>query len=92
MTKTLTFTPEEFVKAWQTSDNTKEVKEKLGVPLENRSVNGRAGFLRSKGVPLKKLSPMTKYDYPSLIKLAKKYLEYGRVQTVKGGKSNGNSN
>ncbi len=44
-------TPEEFVRAWQTSANVSEVADKLGIPKENCMV--RASTYRYLGIKLK---------------------------------------
>jgi len=71
MAKRRSVTPEDFVRAWQSSKSLAEVAEKTGMRTE--SVRARGFRFRKKGVPLKSLStagrPAT--DWEALKKLAK---------------------
>lgn len=65
-------TPEAFIEAWQTSNSTKEVCEKLG--LKNAvSAAARASRMRKNGVPLKHFDPRggVAYDWRALKELAR---------------------
>jgi hypothetical protein len=70
MPKRRSVSPEEFVRAWQTSKDMAEVAGKTGLRLE--SVRARGHRFRKKGVPLKKLGaqgrPAT--DWAALKRLA----------------------
>ncbi len=62
-------TPEEFIKAWQTSESTTEVAEKTGI--DKRSVPARASFYRKCGIQLKKhFRGRPRLDIERLSKLA----------------------
>jgi hypothetical protein len=53
MTARNTITPEEFIRAWQSSETLDEAAQKLGT---YKSVcHSRAAYYRTKGVPLKPL-------------------------------------
>lgn len=63
-------TIEEFIRAWQTSDSTREIANKLDCTTQH--VYNRAGMLKRGGVPLKKLARTKKdYDYKKLSELAR---------------------
>jgi hypothetical protein len=63
------FTPEEFVRAWQTSKIIKEVCERTG--LSKIQASNRASYYRKKGIPLKKFSRgWENLDIPALTALA----------------------
>jgi len=69
MTTRKSVSPEEFVRAWQSSRDMAEVAKKTGLRLE--SVRARGHRFRKKGVPLKKLAqgrPAT--DWEALARLA----------------------
>ena len=46
-------TAEEFIEAWQTSDNVPEVAEKIREPKKN--LYARACYFRKMGIPLKRM-------------------------------------
>lgn len=62
--------PEEFVRAWQTSDSLAQVAERTGLKLETARARGRR--FRKRGIPLKRFGgqgrPAT--DWEALKKLA----------------------
>lgn len=65
--------PEDFVRAWQTSETIQQVKEKLGQSdRPNKSFHVRASHFRKKGIPLKRYSSrsVNKMDVEALKKLA----------------------
>lgn len=65
----------EFILAWNTSNSTREASEKIGRSKEY--VSGRAGYFRSKGIPLKKYS--RQLDWDSLKKIAEDSLQKGKA-------------
>lgn len=69
--KSSSVTPHEFVKAWQGSESTVEVCDKLGLSRSN--VASRASRYRKNGVPLVKFEraggPVT--DWAAVAKIAK---------------------
>lgn len=68
MTTHSRLTPAEFIQAWQTSETLAEVAEKTGLPKNN--CYSRAGYYRTKGVPLKKITAKKKNPWSDLIELA----------------------
>ena len=74
---------EKLVKVWQTSKNIREVEARVGRPI--KEIRYAVFALRKYGVPLKKMSRMAIYkeNAPALIRLAKSYLNRGRVEAVK---------
>jgi len=72
MTTRKSVSPEEFVRAWQASNDMAEVSAKTGLKIE--SVRARGHRFRKKGVPLKRFAaqgrPAT--DWEALKKLAEK--------------------
>ena len=70
MANTSKFTPEAFIKLWQTSESIREVAEKTG--LTPGGANSRAQLYRKNGVQLKRFpkgSSGPRLDYKSLAKL-----------------------
>ncbi len=74
--------PRKFIEAWQTSDNTKQVADKLGIEwCQNAAskLGSRACFYRSKGVALKSFGkgrrPSIKLDWDDLSEVAEMYNE-----------------
>lgn len=64
--------PKDFVKYWQSLDETEEIANKLGTTREK--VIQLASIYRRKGVPLKKMKKgPSKTDLTELVTLAKKY-------------------
>lgn len=63
---------EEFVRTWQTSKSVKEVADKLGISRLQASM--KANVLRSKGAKLRRMLPMPRIDWNSLIALASENL------------------
>ena len=63
--------PEEFVKIWQSSKTLFEVSERMG--LSKKIASARAGYYRSKGVPLKHFKKPIAWD--ALADLAEKTLK-----------------
>lgn len=62
--------PEDFVRAWQESSNTREVADRLGITT--RAAAARAGKYRRRGVALKKMRPSTtRLDVAALNALAR---------------------
>ena len=69
-----------FIEAWQTSDNTKQVADRLGLEwCQNAAskLGSRACFYRSKGVALKSFGrgrrPSIKLDWDDLSDVAEMY-------------------
>ena len=65
--------PEEFIKAWQTSQSHNEVAKKTG--LKVAGLTSKSVYYRKKGIPLKFFSRGRgrSLDLPKLIQLAKSY-------------------
>jgi hypothetical protein len=63
---------EQFVKTWQESDSVADVANYFGI--EVKKCNSRAGLLRRKGVPLKRMLRQSNVNYDDLTKLAKELL------------------
>lgn len=61
------YTPEEFVRAYQSSSSHAEVAKKLG--MTTSGVASRACFYRRKGVPLRSYSRARKIDWEQLKEL-----------------------
>ena len=64
---------EEFIFAWQTSDNISEVAAKTGMP--SGSVRVRGHNYKKKGIPLKKITREKTKDWKALATYAKKVLD-----------------
>ena len=78
MSKRKKCTPQEFVKAWQSSEGVLQVAEKTGLTII--AVRGRAASYRRHGVPLHKMTRgagRKKTDWTALADLAKKIKEGG---------------
>ena len=69
--------PEDFIRAWQTSNNLNEVQEKL--KMSYSAIASRANNYKKKGIPLKGLvgTHNPKLDIDKLKKLARDLLENG---------------
>lgn len=78
-----TFTPIDFIEAWQKSDSIAKVCENLGIAVSRKNrirMGGRASVYRKRGVPLKKfprteLSGRAPYDWAYLSFHAQKVLD-----------------
>lgn len=70
--------PEDFIRAWQTSNDVSEVAKKLKLSTEStifRLLSCRAYYLRKRGVPLKKFAPGgSRWDIEALAELAETLL------------------
>lgn len=58
----------EFVRAWQQAASVRAVAESLGLTCRQASI--RAGWLRQKGVPLKRMPTRPRHDWDALRTLA----------------------
>lgn len=68
-----TIGPEEFIKAWQTSDSLDDVVTKSG--LDKKAVRSRGIYYRKRGVPLKKLVGPYRNDWKALARYAEELVE-----------------
>lgn len=63
-----TYTEEDFIRAWQTSESTSEVAKKLNIEALDASHHGST--LRHNGVALQKFTKRPRKDYDALNRLA----------------------
>ncbi len=81
--ETPSFTPEEFVRAWESSERISEVAEKLGTGLSNASLSARAAQYRKDGKVT--LKAMTQHrgrhvDYAALQVVVDELAEKARAE------------